>query len=745
MSKVKKKKTAKQTYFNLLWLNEHEWLKQGDNRTLFGCKRCAKTDLKLGNMGLRAVVSHMKSRSHLKAEDVHKSVQNFFKKHKPSASPHSSSSQASEMSTLTSNSASASSSQVETTSTSNSTCSNSSLLAEVESSSSTAVSPIEIDLEAEKTQGGALQSTIEYGVYTSQVFTAEIIWCIRTVVKDNSNTSNEYISKTFRKMFPDSKIAANFTCGKDKTKYIVNHGISPWIKDQLSCDIEKATFVVIGFDESLNKATQTCQMDLNVRFWDPVEHKSKIRYWDSKFLRHTANTDILTSFNEATLQINSSKVLQVSMDGPYVNHLFYEKLVKHRAEIQIEQQMISIGSCGLHIIHGAFKFGFEKTSWKMKGILKGSFVILHDTPARRADFISVTKSDLFPLFFCATRWVEDKEPADRLYNIWGNMKQIVKFWRKLPTKKQPSGKSFDFVKDATEDVLTKAKLAFFSYVASLLEPFLTKYQTSKPMIPYLYTDMAKMYKCLYGIIVKDEVVDVLAYKLPRIDLSDKKNLKKENEFTLGFKAQRDIKDLLKKDDVTTEQLDEFYENVLLCVTSLIGKLNERCSLTSIVVRSAVVFNPMKIIQAQAKYLKKYLGFLLEHLVALKLIKENNCDKIDAQYQSLHAEMLTASIDLGEFPETRLDDFYYKKMMIHQKYPELSEVVSLVLTLSHGNADVERGYSLNKGVLKVHINEDSVVSKRRVKDYLLSHNLQPHMFEVSKELQKSCRQARSRYH
>ena len=119
MSKVKKKKTAKQTYFNLLWLNEHEWLKQGDNRTLFGCKRCAKTDLKLGNMGLRAVVSHMKSRSHLKAEDVHKnvhkSVQNFFKKHKPSASPHSSSSQASEMSTLTSNSASASSSQVETT------------------------------------------------------------------------------------------------------------------------------------------------------------------------------------------------------------------------------------------------------------------------------------------------------------------------------------------------------------------------------------------------------------------------------------------------------------------------------------------------------------------------------------------------------------------------------------------------------------------------------------------------------
>ena len=59
---------------------------------------------------------------------------------------------------------------------------------------------------------------------------------------------------------------------------------------------------------------------------------------------------------------------------------FYEKLVDHRANsIQIKQKMVSIRSCGLHIIHGAFKHAFEKTSWKMKGILKGSFAILYYT------------------------------------------------------------------------------------------------------------------------------------------------------------------------------------------------------------------------------------------------------------------------------------------------------------------------------------------------------------------------------
>ena len=108
--------------------------------------------------------------------------------------------------------------------------------------------------------------------------------------------------------------------------------------------------------------TQTCQMDLNVRFWDPVANLVKVRYWDSKFLGHTANTDLLDTFNTATTSINASKIIQVSMDGPSVNHLFYEKLVDHRANsIQIKQKMVSIRSCGLHIIHGAFKHAFEKT------------------------------------------------------------------------------------------------------------------------------------------------------------------------------------------------------------------------------------------------------------------------------------------------------------------------------------------------------------------------------------------------
>ena len=63
----------------------------------------------------------------------------------------------------------------------------------------------------------------------------------------------------------------------------------------------------------------------------------------------------------------------------------------------------NIGSCGLHIIHGTFQTGAATTCWNIKGTLKAIYKLLHDSPARCADYISVAGSTLFPFLFCATR------------------------------------------------------------------------------------------------------------------------------------------------------------------------------------------------------------------------------------------------------------------------------------------------------------------------------------------------------
>ena len=99
------------------------------------------------------------------------------------------------------------------------------------------------------------------------------------------------------------------------------------------------------------------------------------------------------------------------MDGPSVNVKFYTELLKIGEEAQLP-------TCSLHVIHGSFQTGINFTNWEMKDILKGSFQLLHDLLAPRANYSGVTGLDIFPFYPCTTRWVEGKKVADRPLELW---------------------------------------------------------------------------------------------------------------------------------------------------------------------------------------------------------------------------------------------------------------------------------------------------------------------------------------
>ena len=148
-----------------------------------------------------------------------------------------------------------------------------------------------------------------------------------------------------------------------------------------------------------------------------------------------------------------------------------------RTETKLHQ-LTNIGTCGLHIIHGSFKTGNKVTDWNIKAIAKSAFQILHHSPARRTNYISVSRSNILPLFFCATRWVEDKKVAEQLLEIWPHISEVVAFWLKLPKSKQPKCISFKSVKEAVEDELTTVKLSFFQLFSINFSTFFRKMQNS---------------------------------------------------------------------------------------------------------------------------------------------------------------------------------------------------------------------------------------------------------------------------
>ena len=103
---------------------------------------------------------------------------------------------------------------------------------------------------------------------------------------------------------------------------------------------------------------------------------------------------------------------------------------------------------------------------------------------------------------------------------------------------------------------------------------------------------------------------------------------------------------------------------------------------------------------------------MQHLVLWQIVSSYKADKALIQYGNVKTDLQKAGIDLSEI--SRSDNFYFKELKV-AKYPEFCSVIKIVLTLSHGQADVERGFSLNNTVLQSNMKHDPVVSKLLTQD------------------------------
>jgi len=101
-----------------------------------------------------------------------------------------------------------------------------------------------------------------------------------------------------------------------------------------------------------------------------------------------------------------------------------------------------------------------------------------------------------------------------------------------------------------------------------------------------------------------------------------------------------------------------------------------------------------------------------------------------------------SLDVTTLPA--LDKFYFD-IVKFPKFKEFSSLLKVILSLSHGQADFKKEFSLNSGVLQDNIANKSILSKKLIKDYLFSSNRMPHTVDIGKELRSSCAKARSMYH
>ena len=124
--------------------------------------------------------------------------------------------------------------------------------------------------------------------------------------------------------------------------------------------INDSPWYSVSVDESLHKNQQTFQMDVNLRYWNDGNNIAETSYLDSKFLLRPNAENLKCELVASITGLDMAKFLQLSLDGPNTNWNVLNLISNHLVENGYKN-LVEIGSCSLHTVHGAFQTGATKT------------------------------------------------------------------------------------------------------------------------------------------------------------------------------------------------------------------------------------------------------------------------------------------------------------------------------------------------------------------------------------------------
>lgn len=233
------------------------------------------------------------------------------------------------------------------------------------------------------------------------------------------------------------------------------------------------------------------------------------------------------------------KIQQISMDGPNVNLKLLKDLKSDMFD-QDDAQLLATGSCGLHIVHNAFRAAMASTEWELEKFLKAAYNIFKDSPARREDYVAVTGTTVLPLKFCGHRWLENVPVVERLITIMKELKMYVEKSQvdKCMRRRVKDNHSFDtlvvFLSGSKSD-LTLARLHFFVAIAKPLNNFLTLFQADKPLMPFLADEICSILEKITQRFIKPSVLH--SESIENVDVDDHENHFAVSSVDIGIAAK----------------------------------------------------------------------------------------------------------------------------------------------------------------------------------------------------------------
>ena len=229
------------------------------------------------------------------------------------------------------------------------------------------------------------------------------------------------------------------------------------------------------------------------------------------------------------------------------------------------------------------------------------------------------------------------------------------------------------------------RLKGFIFVAKILQPFLAKYQSNDPLVPHLAGDIFSKVKRLFALVLKDDALSALTMEGTLYPGKIDKDLFKDKySISLRYSADSDIKSLHHAKTVSERDIFGIRIDFHRFVMTVISKIVDKSPLAFKLARDISCLDPGNFKKADAQ---TKIKALIQHLNKTRWISDDDVDSGECSFSRLRDYPLPENLD------GRLDRIINDLPLKHS--PPLKRIFDIVLVMSHGQAEVERGFSPNK--------------------------------------------------
>lgn len=233
-------------------------------------------------------------------------------------------------------------------------------------------------------------------------------------------------------------------------------------------------------------------------------------------------------------------------------------------------------------------------------------------------------------------------------------------------------------------------------------------------------------------------------KLLHIPLQDSSLHKDATKINPGFLAETCLNQLKSTNKISERQVLELKMECKTFLITILEKLQNKAPVNHQLVRSMRCLDPRCMAESKEVCLAQ-MKRMLHHLVGANHVEESACDDILREFGEF-CDFAALQASFREFdPKTdRVDTQLHETMGTNKAFSKVWHVVKMLLVLSHGQASVERGFSINKELIVENQKEASLVAQRLIVGHIRSVGGVTNV-QLTKELLISVSGARQRYH